>query len=286
MAWQKAAGPNFKMVRCENCGLIYLSPRPAPDEISEYYADNYACYRPSIANETFLPMKWARLVKYQQRRKMVEKYVGQKGRVLDVGCATGLFLNEMQSAGWQSYGVEPIAYAAEYARQNFNLDVFNGFLKDAPFPAGSFDAITFWDVLEHTFSPTKEIRMAANLLKPGGVLAINIPNWNSLDRHLFGAYWIGLDPPRHLYVFDHAVLNSMLQASGFEVLEWTCFFPAYFATLSSIEICLRANPNPFSKAILKFLYFPGVRYLFQPFYTLTNWKKTSGVISVFARKVS
>ena len=144
----------FTLRRCQQCGLMYLSPRPTADTLSDYYPPDYQPYRPPIEDERLRLMRYMRRRKLIKRRQLIEKYSGQKsGRVLDVGCATGLFLHEMQLAGWAAMGVEPVQSAAEFARQRFGLEVFQGWFGEAPFAAQSFDAITFWDVLEHTFSP-------------------------------------------------------------------------------------------------------------------------------------
>ena len=83
----------------------------------------------------------------------------------------------------------------------------------------------YWNILRH---PSAELTAAATLLRPGGLVAINVPNWNSLDRRLFGAGWVGFDPPRHLYVLDQRSLTRLLQQAGFEILDWGCPFLILF----------------------------------------------------------
>jgi len=256
--WQRHAPDGIALVRCRRCCLMYLNPRPSPDEIGAYYLPDYGPFRPAVEDERFGPMRWIRRHKLIRRRKLVERFSGRKsGRILDVGCATGLFLHEMALAGWQVAGVEPTASAADYARTRLGLDVFEGVLEQAPFPPRSFDAVTFWDVLEHTFSPAATLERAADLLRPAGLVTINIPNWHSLDRRLFGAHWIGLDPPRHLYVFTRATLTALLQKSGFRVLDWICFMPSYYSFIISLDRRLsatsprwarRAPPPPSARA--------------------------------------
>lgn len=285
--WGKMYGVDFTLVRCKICGLMYLNPRPRQDVITSFYPEEYAPFRIAIEQETSVMMKWMRRHKLVKRRRIVEKFSGfETGSILDVGCATGLFLNEMQRAGWQAMGVEIVESAANYARQQFGLDIFLGFLDDVPFQRASFDVITFWDVLEHTFSPKKTLRKTNELLKPGGIVAINIPNWDSPDRVWFGPYWIGLDPPRHLFVFTRKTLENMLEDAGFQVINWECFFPSYFSFAISLERTLAAKGSRWLKPIARFLKFPGVRFLFEPYFTLANQMKRGGVISLFARKLS
>jgi SAM-dependent methyltransferase len=264
---------------------MYLNPRPSQDEISAYYPVAYGPFRPAIEDERYTLMRWMRRRKLVQRRHLIERYSGRTtGRILDIGCATGIFLHEMASMGWQAAGVEPVEHAAEYARARFGLEIFSGTLAQAPYESGTFDVVTFWDVLEHTFSPAQELAHAARLLVPGGLVAINVPNWESVDRRLFGPHWIGFDPPRHLYVFTESTLTALLHQAGFQPLVWTCFMPAYFAFVVSLDRWLAAQIPRGAGLVRRLLRLPGARLPFEPVFGVLNTLKRSGVISVFARK--
>jgi SAM-dependent methyltransferase len=275
----------FELQRCRACGLMYLSPRPTPDTIARYYPEDYAPFRPPIEDESFALMRWMRRRKLSRRRTLVERYAGRRqGRLLDVGCATGLFLHEMVQSGWAGAGVELTGPAAEFAHSRFGLDVFQGLLADAPFAEASFDAVTFWDVLEHSFSPRHELERVAQLLRPGGVLALTVPNWNSFDRGLFGRHWQGLDSPRHLYVFTRPTLTRLLEQAGFTDLQWLCFMPGYFTFLPSLQRWLNAAAPGLAGPVMRLLNFPGMRLPFEPWFSLMNSLQRGPIISVFARK--
>ena len=277
----------FTLRGCTGCGLIYLSPRPTPNSIGLYYPPDYTPYRPPIEDERFALMRYMRRRKLIKRRALIEQYSHMRqGRVLDVGCATGLFLHEMQLAEWEAVGVEPIQSAAEFARRRFGLQVYQGMLTDAPFAPESFDVLTFWDVLEHTFSPHAELKQAAQLLKPGGLIVINVPNWDSFDRKPFGVNWQGFDPPRHLYVFTRQTLAQLLEESGFRVLDWVCFMPGFFTWVVSIQRWLLVKHPRWTKPVMHLLMFPGVRLLFEPWFALMNARRTAPVISVFAQRLT
>ncbi len=284
--WKLPGLDAFALVQCEQCGLIYLNPRPAPQAIGAFYPQDYAPFRPAIEDEHWALMRWMRRRKMRRRRALVEHYSGtSRGQVLDVGCATGIFLHEMAQAGWETVGVELTPGAAEYARQRFGLEVFTGQLEEAPLAEGTFDAVTFWDVLEHTYSPRRTLKRSAALLKPGGIVAINIPNWESFERRIFGAQWIGLDPPRHLYVFPRHTLTALLEDTGFKVLGWETAMPPYFAFAISLEQWLAVRSPGLGSIAGRILRLPGVRLLFEPYFAITNRLQRSGIISVFARKV-
>jgi SAM-dependent methyltransferase len=286
-SWRQPVPDGVALARCQGCGLMYLNPRPSQDEIAAYYPAEYGPFRPAIEDERHALMRWMRRRKLVQRRRLIERYSGRAtGRILDVGCATGIFLHEMVSAGWQAAGVEPVTHAAKYAQTRFGLDVFEGLMAQAPFEPGTFDVVTFWDVLEHTFSPAQELAHAARLLAPGGLVVINVPNWRSVDRELFGPHWIGFDPPRHLYVFTERTLTALLRKAGLRPLAWICLMPAYFAFIVSLDRWLTAQAPRRADLVRPWLNLPGARLPFELAFTVLNKLKRSGVISVFARKES
>ncbi len=286
--WQGQPVPDrCALVRCNECGLIYLSPRPTPATIGFYYPTDYVPYRPAVEAEPNPLLRWTRRRKLTQRRRWVEKITGlSTGRILDVGCSTGLFLNEMKAAGWETAGVELSSWAAGYARETFALDVITGMLPDVAdlFAPASFDVITYWDVLEHTFSPSVELQHCARLLRPDGILAINIPNWESPDRKIFGPFWIGLDPPRHLFVFPRRNLRAYFDKFGYQEIGSRGVMSGYFSFIISIDRWLEARAPAWKKPVTRLLNFPGVRFIFEPYFALANWASKGGIITIFARK--
>lgn len=283
--WSPEVPDALALVRCRRCGLVYLRPRPVPEAIGAFYPPDYAPFRTAVEDERRALMRWMRRRKLARRRVLVERYAGRKrGRVLDVGCSTGLFLHEMALGGWAAQGVELTPSAVRYARERFGLAVYEGMLEDAELAPGSFDAVTYWDVLEHVYSPAATLARTAELLRPGGIVAINVPNWDSPERQLFGRHWQGYDPPRHLYVFTRATLGALLDRAGFEVLDWVCFMPSYFTFILSVERWLNANRPGWTAPVMRALNAPGMRLLAEPPFWLANRLGRGSVIAVFARK--
>lgn len=274
----------FTLCRCTNCGLMYLNPRPTAQSLLHYYPEHYTNYRPPIAAEPCGLMRWIRRHKLLRRRQVVERYSGQtSGKILDVGCSTGLFLYEMQQAGWEVAGIEPVAAAALQA-QRLGASVFIGTLEEAPYPPETFDALTFWDVLEHTVSPTRALAKAASLLRPGGTLLVSVPNWQSVGRFVFGPCWQGLDPPRHLYVFTRPTLTQLLARAGLQIQNWVCFMPGYFVTTMSIYRWLKQHAPALATPVARILALPGMRFPFEPWFLVNNWLKKGPIITVVAHK--
>jgi SAM-dependent methyltransferase len=278
----------FSLVRCRVCGLVYYRTRPTPQEIQIFYPSEYLPYRPAIQDEPFFLMRWARRRNIDKRRRIVEQASQTlPGRILDVGCSTGIFLDAMRQAGWQTRGVEISPQAASYARQRFGLDVMTGQLQEAHFESESFDAITFWDVLEHTFDPLGSLQEAHRLLKPGGTLAMTLPHWESLDHRWFGMQWIGYDTPRHLYVFPTPVLKQMLEKAGFSLISARNGLGGYYAFLASLRLWLKANRGEQTRqSWMRLLEIPGVRFLFEPFFSLVDARNQGGTLVVVGRKIS
>jgi SAM-dependent methyltransferase len=253
--------------------------------MAAYYPENYGSFKKAIADETWAVLRWARRRKLVRRRREVERHSGlRQGRLLDVGCGTGLFLDEMARTGWRTVGLDPTLSAVRYARQRMRLEVHQGTLQDFS-SKELFDVVTFWDALEHTPSPTEELNRANDLLRRGGTLALSVPNWNSLDRRLFGPNWQGLDPPRHLYVFSAATLTALLKKTGFSVAAVSNFMPGYFSFAMSVERWVGQRSPSLADSVGRILRLPGLRLLFVPWFTLLNGLDKGAITSVFARKV-
>lgn len=277
----------FKLVRCRQCGLRYLNPRPLPAEMADYYPQDYRPYKRAIADERWALMRWMRKRNILRRRQAAERHAPRiPGHVLDVGCSTGIFLAEMQSAGWQGTGIEMKGSAAAYARERFGLEVVDGTLEQASLPAHTFDVITFWDVLEHTHDPLAALRQAHSLLRPGGIVVATVPNYHSLDRKLFGAAWIGFDAPRHLTVFAPGTLQCMFERAGLNVLTRRCDFGGFFSFAASLRHWAEAAlPWPAVRRTLTALTdLPGLRLPFEPLFAIVDKRGWGSELIVVAQK--
>lgn len=275
----------FRLATCQRCGNIYQNPRPTPETMGRYYPENYVPFLKAIEDE---PSPWQRFNRSVGRRRRcmaVHQAAGKPGRILDIGCATGIFLDGMRTLGWQAEGVEPTASAAHYAQQRFGLPVFEGLLEDAHFPDASFDAVTMWDVFEHVHDPQLTMAEIRRILKPGGMLVLSLPNPDSLEAWLFGKHWIGWDLPRHLNLFRPTLLRQHLANADMPVEQIRSFTAGYSVLVMSIEQKLRAlGHNP--ALLCKLLQSPPMRLLAMPYYAgPANWYNLSSIMVVFARRV-
>ncbi len=241
----------YRLVRCDRCGLIYLSPRPVAEAISQYYPEAYDPFVAQRLDEMPLPLRLSIRYGLRKRCRLVRRY-RPRGRLLDVGCATGQFLAEMTSyPGWEVAGVEPSASAAEFARAAYGFPVHHGDLASAHFPTAAFDAVTLWDVFEHLYDPLALLAEARRILAPDGVLILRTPSLDSWDARVFGPYWAGLDSPRHLAVFSRQTATRALAAAGFELLRFHTGSGSYFVGLLSLRFWAEATiANPRLRKLL------------------------------------
>jgi SAM-dependent methyltransferase len=278
-------GPErFRLVTCENCGHIYQNPRPTVAAIGRYYPDDYIPFQRAIDDEPHWLRRLERRYGQHLRSAIVHRTVGRAGRVLDIGAATGIFLDGMRRRGWATVGVEPTASAAQYARERLGLDVITGRLEDTRFPDAAFDAITLWDVLEHVHEPRTILAEAARLLRPGGVLVLSLPNPDSLEARLLGPHWLGWDLPRHLNIFRPALLRGALARYEMPVECIRSFTSGHTVLLMSLEHRLNAMGYD-GRRLLRLLHSTPARLLTKPYYSgPANWYNLSSIMVVFARR--
>lgn len=238
---------NWSLMQCPKCQLVWLNPHPAADDIGRLYsqyfthqtlnapkgnlADLNKILKASILQSSFdYPMKVSNriigpvLSKIGLLRDIAGSNVrylkgSEKGRLLDVGCGNGIFLDQMKQLGWDVVGVEPDEGAVSIAVQKFGLEVLHGSLEEAKFPNGHFDAITLNHVIEHVLDPIELLKECCRVLRPGGKLVVVTPNIRSLGAHVFGEHWRGLEVPRHLFLFSTWSLRACAKAAELDIQD-------------------------------------------------------------------
>ena len=225
----------FRLVRCDRCDLVYLSPRPTPADIGQYYPEGYDPFMSQRLDDMPPLQRWSVRYGLRKRCRLVVRYRA-RGRLLDVGCATGQFLAEMaRHPGWEVTGVEPSESASEFARRAYSFRVYQGDLVSARFPDGAFDVVTLWDVFEHLHNPLAMLAEVRRVLAPDGVLILRTPSLDSWDARVFGPYWAGLDSPRHLAIFSRQTAMRTLDEAGFSLRRFHTGSGSYFACLLSLR---------------------------------------------------
>lgn len=208
------------LVECLNCGLIYVSPRPDAKELYALYGETYFHNNESgvVGYSDYIKDEGNIRRTANRRLGLLERFV-RPGKMLDVGCAVGFFIDEARKRGWQTEGLDVSSFAVDYARDQFGLNARHGALTDLQFDT-TYDLVTLWDVIEHVPDPKAYIQRTAELLKSGGVVALATPDVDSIPARLAGRRWVGYKlSEEHIYYFSIKTLSRMLEEAGFEVLD-------------------------------------------------------------------
>ncbi len=247
----------FRLVKCKNCGLQYLNPRPIKQQIGYYYSEDYYAHVPRKGkkpkNKNLFLEKWMdskknirnliRINFYNhpcnpgEDRKGLSSYkkillwffyltyrsrldiipFSGEGKILDIGCGNGRYLTSLKKQGWQTYGIEQNPGASKYARDELHLTVTTGDLLDCKYQDKFFDVITMWHSLEHLYEPLPTLKETKRILRNDGLLVISVPNIDSFVAKIFKTYWYGLQLPIHLIAFTTDSITKMLDKAGFKV---------------------------------------------------------------------
>lgn len=277
----------FKVDKCTVCGQVSTHPELSNEEIEKYYPPQYLLFTKAIEDEKNWFKRFDRTHGVNLRcRAVISNAKVKQGRVLDIGCATGIFLRGMQLRNWECYGVEPSIHAAEYARTRFDLPIHTGYLGNGQFPDSFFDIITLWDVFEHLPSPIDTLAVIFKILKPGGLLVITTPNIDSWSSKFFGKFWAGWEVPRHYHVYSPQLLRSLLQKTGFDFSKFASFTGNFGSSLLSFQFLLNEkveNHHTRQRIINVFGSVPS-RILTYPYFKLAQLFAKGSSMTVFAHK--
>jgi 2-polyprenyl-3-methyl-5-hydroxy-6-metoxy-1,4-benzoquinol methylase len=207
---------DFDVLYCKMCKVGITTPFPSSTELSSLYSSGP--YRADSGKRFVGVVETAITVSRQLRRRRIEKYMG-KGRILDIGCGRGVFLDEMRKHGWKVAGTEYNEDTAESINKRYNVNVVTGNPEDWGFPPGSFDVVTMNHVLEHMSAPEKAIDECSKVLREGGLIVLAVPNIMSLQSIIGKHLWFHLDIPYHIYHFSEMGLSSLIEKHGFHLLR-------------------------------------------------------------------
>jgi 2-polyprenyl-3-methyl-5-hydroxy-6-metoxy-1,4-benzoquinol methylase len=226
----------FNIVKCKACSFKYTNPRPTEDQLGPYYkSEEYVSH--SNTKKGFINSTYQYVRKYTLLKKLqlVSKYY-RTGKILDIGCGTGEFLNTCKLAKWDTTGIEPDVDARNMAISNFGLNVkpeseINS-LQDA-----SFDIISMWHVLEHVPRLNERLDDLNRLIKPNGVIIVAVPNCDSFDAKFYRENWAAYDVPRHLYHFTPKDIELLFKNHGLKMYKvLPMVFDSFYVSMLSEKI--------------------------------------------------
>jgi len=207
---------SYNFYKCSNCGLIFIFPLPE-NHLKVYSQDYFSGAKKGFGYVDYEIDKKAMSSTLNSYLDKIEKFTQNKDKLLDVGTATGFFMELAKKRSWKVQGIEFSEYAAKKAREK-GLNVKTGTLEKADFDDNSFSLITFWDVVEHLSNPKLTLSSAYRILKKDGVIAINTPDAGSFIAKLLNRGWYSMVPPEHLFLFNQKNLSRLLKEIGFEIL--------------------------------------------------------------------
>lgn len=212
---------SYQVVECD-CGLYYINPQPTIDVTNKIYNKQYFSggYDFGYQGIDYLSKdneKWFKYIPTQALKK-IEKQLKNKGKILDIGCAVGYFLEVAKENGWKIYGIELSEFARNSAKERLRAEIYPT-IDESPFPKDHFDAITAFEIIEHMQDPDSFVKKIYSLLMPGGILSVSTPNLQNGKTFKNFTDWNCLTPPEHLFFFDQKTITVILEKNGFEVLE-------------------------------------------------------------------
>jgi 2-polyprenyl-3-methyl-5-hydroxy-6-metoxy-1,4-benzoquinol methylase len=216
----------FTLCRCSSCFLEFVSPRLTYEELAQkVYADNYFPKRRSTERRSAEAEDY-----YGKQLSQFEARIDGR-KVLDIGCGNGSFLEFARERGWDISGVDIML--SPDARE-LGCRLWEGKLQEIDFGSGRFDLIRLNHVLEHTQEPVRELEICRELLNPGGLLFISVPNIAGLSPRLKSIQsrlglkshrWRHYAAMHHLFFFSPETLRKVVEKAGFKVLDWNTPVP-------------------------------------------------------------
>lgn len=228
--WYKPAQSPGPVVKCQECGFVYVNPIQSTKALIQEgpVLGNRSIHLLESSNldeiqgsweqpiiEKYLKESYAKRLNAREALAHLNDFVPDRGAILDFGCFCGVFLSVAAQDGWDCYGLEPLVMPAIYARGHFDLRVTTDTLRENSYPADFFDAVTAFQVFEHLIYPEKEIEKIDRILKPGGILLIEVPNIDTIMVKLLGSkhrHYV----QDHVSFFSHKTLDRLLRRIGFQ----------------------------------------------------------------------
>ncbi len=240
---------DLNIVKCGSCGLTFLSPFPDEEAIKKLYSEDYYLAWGIQEPKNLELVRSIKMATFRRELEHLRKYVGS-GKILDIGCAMGFFLEAARESNWDVYGVELSTYAAKIAQQTLGQKIYNGALEAAKFEDGFFEVVVMSDLLEHVTDPASFLTEVMRIIKPGGLLMIVTPNLESLSAKIMRRHWNHFNQ-EHLYYFSPGTISRFLKEKSFEVLD---VYPAVKAfNYIYISSQLKIHRVPIVTPIIKLL---------------------------------
>lgn len=235
------------MGRCTTCGLVQVTPMPSAAEIAKLYDEDFDHFEPYI-DQTRVHHEYFKQ-KVSEISSRVNTTPRKQIKLLDIGCLTGVLLEEARKIGWKSEGIDISKDAVAYCRKH-NLTAHFGTVYTAKeLKEKSFDVITAFQIIEHERDALRMMRRVHSLLSNGGMVILATPNYGGFWRKVMGKHWFGFAHPEHVVLLDFNSMRVLLEKAGFKDIEVRADTPRPFPL--SFAFTRAADYFPWASWILK-----------------------------------
>ena len=228
-------GESFDIVECEACSIRTTTPFPDKKIIGNYYSsDDYISHDDKVSGIFDSIYGLVRTYQLNKKKKLIGKYFNKSnGKILDIGCGAGDFLQYMKENHWNINGVDTSNKARKIANKKLNIKVMDP--KDWINNKEKYDVITCWHSLEHVHEPWVYLDKIKKSLTLDGFLIVALPNYQSTDAKIYKEFWAAYDTPRHLYHFTIKSMNKTIKPHGLNIesIYRMNFDPFYVSMLSA-----------------------------------------------------
>lgn len=226
-AHQNNQGVRTSITRCKNCSHQYPNPMPFPKvDLSVLYSDPDEYFQ----NHELEEKKRSALGII----KDFESRMGDRGKILDVGCGRGELVWAAKESGWDAEGIDPSSEFVSFGNENLGVNTRVGTLEEIKFPTDSFDAVTLCGIIEHLYSPFETLREIHRILRPNGWLFFDAPNedglymqFGNLYMRLLGRDWVvtlaPTFPPYHVQGFNPQSIREIMRRADFSIEKLDIF---------------------------------------------------------------
>jgi 2-polyprenyl-3-methyl-5-hydroxy-6-metoxy-1,4-benzoquinol methylase len=252
----------YRHYRCIGCGHVFVSPQPSQAELDKFYESETYYDKAETQRDRLVREAQKRVAKLDQLRK---RY-GLSKQLLDVGCASGYFLQQASTNGWNVTGLDRSESLAKQARQRSDAPVFTGLLEQAQLDQGSYSVVTAWEVLEHTIDPHSFFQALARHVAKGGLLVLSTPLANGIPARILGPNFPMLIPPEHLRLFTRKSLNILAAQFGFEEVGYNSFSNLESQSLASglVRLSLHCRLEEVSEQVRALYRLAGIMLAWAP----------------------
>lgn len=214
----------YWIVRCRHCGLLYVNPRDRKEELNKVYARAYFQLqklgsRDEVGYRDYIADGEVHRIYFKNKIAQIKRYK-KGGKLLDVGCATGYFLEVAKEEGFDVFGVDVSPFAVELAKKRLGKDrIHLGDLEGSKFETDFFDVVAMFQTVEHLPDPTATLIEVRRVLRPAGLLVVATPHQGGVLEKLLGKNWFGYKPKEHPYYFNRKSLKDILEKAGFKEIS-------------------------------------------------------------------